>query len=825
MIGLRLLYRDWRGGDVTVLLVALALAVAIVTGLSLFSERLGNAITAQSTRLMGADMVLESPRPVAAEILAQAEMAGLQMSSTVAFASMAAAGDRFQISSVKAVESSYPLKGKVLLADAPLAEAYSSTSGLEPGNLWVDSRLLAALGVAVGDGIDIGEARLNIQRLLVNEPDGAGSSFALGPRVIMHYEDLQRAAVVQEGSRVRYRYYFVGDESALAGYRQYLEPNLLPEHRIYTVTEGRPRVAGAIEKAQSYLLLGGALGVALAGAAIAIAARRHTERHIQHVAVLKTLGASSWQIASIYLQKFAALLVVGVLLGFLLGWLMQWVIVSLIGSIAELRLEPAGWYPYILGGATGLICLFSFALPPLWSLRNVSPLAALRKDVEIRRLGPLAAALPGVTGMFILMVWYSGSLELAGAVFAGLLLAMALVALPGWLLIRSTGIVGSNAGNMWLLASSTLRRRGLENAMQVVVFAITVMLLLVLVVTRTSLVGDWEKGIPEQTPNHFLVNVQPSEVQDLKSWLRQRQLEDAGLYPLVRGRLTHINGAPMVKRIADDSNTSAELDRELALTSSAEMPADNALLEGRWWSSSSDDAVVSIEADIAAGLGAVLGDRLRFQVGSRVFEAEVASIREVNWENMRPNFYMIFPPRLLADYPTTYMTSFYLAADKKPLLVDMLQQFPTLTVIEVDAIIAQIRSIIRQVSLAIEAILWVVMACGVLVLIATVQSGMSDRYRESSILRTLGAPARLVLGSITIEFLLLGLIAGLLAAAGAELTTWMLQERVFRADWQWHPRLWVLGPLVSGGLIMLIGTLTSRKAVTTPPVEVLRSLV
>ena len=824
MIGLRLLYRDWRGGDVTVLLVALALAVAIVTGLSVFSERLGNAITAQSTRLMGADMVLESPRPVAAEVLSQAGAAGLRGSNTLSFATMASAGDRFQISSVKAVQSSYPLKGTVLLADEPFAEAYAASSGLQPGHLWVDSRLLTALKVAVGDVIEVGEARLKIESLLVNEPEGVGSSFALGPRIIMHYDDLQRAAVVQEGSRVRYRYYFVGNEPSLASYRQWLEPNLLPEHRIYTVTEGRPRVAGAIEKAQSYLLLGGALGVALAGAAIAIAARRHTERHIQHVAVLKTLGASSQQISGIYLQKFAALLLIAIALGFFLGWLMQWVIVSLIGSLAAVQLEPAGWYPYILGAATGLICLCSFALPPLWALRNVSPLAALRKDVEIRRLGPLAAALPGVIGLFALMVWYSGSFELAGAVFAGLLVAMVLVALPGWLLIRSTRFVGSNAGNMWLLASSTLRRRGLENAMQVVVFAITVMLFLVLLVTRTSLVGEWEKGIPEGTPNHFLVNVQPSELDSLKDWMVQRQLSDAGLYPLVRGRLTHVNESPVIQRIADDSNTSTDLDRELALTSSAEMPADNALLEGRWWAPDTDRPLVSIESQIADSLGVQLGDSLRFQVGSQIFEAEVGSIREVNWENMRPNFYMIFPPRMLQEYPTTYMTSFYLAPDEKPLLGDMLEQFPTLTVIEVDAIIAQIRSIIRQVSLAIEAILWVVMACGVLVLIATVQSGMSDRFRESSILRTLGAPASLVLGSITIEFLLLGLIAGLLAAAGAEVTTWVLQERVFRVDWNWHPMLWVLGPLLSGGLIMLIGTVASRKAVTTPPVEVLRSL-
>jgi putative ABC transport system permease protein len=364
----------------------------------------------------------------------------------------------------------------------------------------------------------------------------------------------------------------------------------------------------------------------------------------------------------------------------------------------------------------------------------------------------------------------------------------------------------------------------MENAMQIVVFSITVMLFLVLLVTRTSLIGEWQQEIPEGTPNHFLVNVQPGELERLKSWMAQHQLSDAGLYPIVRGRLTHINGRQTQQRLSPDSADSADLDRELALTSSAARPADNGLLEGRWWPADSNQKLVSIEGRLAQSLGVALGDELRFQVASEIFEVEVSSIRDVKWENMRPNFYMIFPPAMLQAYPTTYMTSFYLPAAQKPLLGAMVRTFPTMTVIEVDAIIQQIRTIIRQVSLAIEAILWVVMACGALVLIATVQSGMTERFRESSILRTLGAPARLVLGSITIEFLLLGLIAGVLAAAGAEATTWALQERVFHIDWRPHPWLWLLGPLISGILITAIGTLASRKAVTTPPVEVLRSL-
>ena len=364
MIGIRLLYRDWRGGDVTILLVALALAVAIVSGLGIFSERLGNAITAQSTRLLGADMVLESPRPLEQALLIAAGEEGLAQSRTVSFATMASAGDYFQISSVKVVEGNYPLKGSILLAEQAYAEPFETQAGLQAGQLWVDVRLLDALDVQPGDLVDIGEAQLRIGGILVNEPEGVGSSFALGPRLLMHADDLERAAIVQAGSRVRYRYSFAGSPQQIESYRSRLEPLLLPEHRIYTVTEGRPRVAGAIEKAQSYLLLGGALGVALAGAAIAIAARRHTEIHIQNVAVLKTLGASSQQINSIYLQKFTALLLVAIGLGFALGWLMQALIVMLIGELANVQLEPAGYYPYVLGAATGFVCLFAFALPP-----------------------------------------------------------------------------------------------------------------------------------------------------------------------------------------------------------------------------------------------------------------------------------------------------------------------------------------------------------------------------------------------------------------------------------------------------------------------------
>lgn len=824
MMGLRLLYRDWRGGDITVLLVALVLAVGIVTGLGVFSERLGRAITAQSTSMLGADLVIESPRPLDPELWTLAEAEGLARSHTISFASMVSVDDRFQISTVKVVDGQYPLKGTILVADSAFAEAYEVEERLRPGNVWVDNRLLGALGVKTGSKIELGDIELRIDKVLLNEPEGISTSFALGPRIMMHAADLDAAGVVQAGSRVRHRYSVAGTAAGLSRFREALEPHLLPEHRIYTVKEGQPRVAAAIERAQSYLLLGGSLGVALAGAAIAIAARRHTERHLQNVAVLKTLGASSRQINKIYLQKFVALLLVATLIGFGFGWLMQALIVVLVGALSDVTLESAGLAPYGVGAATGVVCLFAFALPPLWALRRVSPLVALRKDVRTERVGPVTSWMLGLTGLFALMFWYSGSLRLTVAIFAGLLISLVLVSGLAWLLIRSTHYAGSNAGNMWLLASSTLRRRGMENAMQVVVFAITVMLFLVLLVTRTALISEWEQEIPEGTPNHFLINIMPEDLQPLQTWLELRQLQHAGLYPMVRGRLTHINGDVLEQRVAADSAEGTDLDRELGLTSSAQLPSDNKLLQGQWWSPQSEQKLVSIESQLAASLELELGDLLRFQVASEVFEVELASIRELNWESMRPNFYMIFPPAMLAVYPTTYMTSFYLPAAEKMALNELVEQFPTLTVVEVDAIIKQIRTIIGQVSLAIEAILWVVIACGGLVLIATIQSGMTERYRESSILRTLGAPAKLVLGSITLEFMMLGLIAGLLAAAGAEATSWVLQEQVFRMPWRPHPILWLVGPVFSGVLVTVIGVLASRKAVLTPPVEVLRSL-
>ncbi|MEH6550185.1 MAG: FtsX-like permease family protein [Pseudomonadales bacterium] len=820
MLGIKLLARDWRGGDLIILLMATALAVAIVTGIGMFAERLGNAIVAQSSQLLGADLIMESPRPVETQWWPQID--GIDQSYAVSFATMLSAGDGFQIASLRAVDSAYPLRGNIKISRQLFGDVEETNGGPQVGNIWADSRVLQALGVEVGDSLEIGDTSLRIDAVLVSEPGGNNTGFA--PGALMHKDDLAAARVILPGSRVRYYYYFTGETESVAAFQQALTPKLLPEHRIYGVKEGRPRVAGAIDKAESYLMLGGTLGLVLAGAAIAIAARRYTLEQEGVVAVLKTLGTSSNRIVALYSQQLAGIALLSVGVGWGVGWFLQWSIAQVVSQVMLVELAAASFRPLVAGGVTGLVCLAAFAAPPLLGLRKISPVIVLRREAGQAVGSVINAWLIGGTALFGLMVWYTSDLLLAGLVFAGLLLTAILVGACAWLLLRTTHWAGMQAGSVWRLATASLRRRALENSIQVVIFSITLMLFLVLVILRSSLLQDWQEQLPEGTPNHFLVNVSPAQMPEVKGWLSENALEDEGLYPMVRARMTHVNGELVKQRVSKDGDDTASMDREINLTWAAAMPSDNILLEGEWWQANTVRDEVSLESTLALRLGIVLGDSLRFQLADQSFEAQVSSLREVDWERMRPNFYMIFPAHVLESYPATYITSFYLPTENKSLLVDFVRRFPTVTVFEVDAIIAQVRIIVAQVSMAIEAVLWLVIACGGLVLMATIRASLSERLRESAILRTLGAQTRLIMGGLAIEFILLGLVAGVLGAAGAELVGALVQIYSFDMEYSPQPIVWLLGPVAGMVLIGGLGVLASRKVVRQPPLLVLREL-
>jgi putative ABC transport system permease protein len=822
MTATRMLARDWRGGELGVLVMALVLAVGTVSGISAFTTRLQNALEQESHRFLAADLVVRSARDMPDSWPLAAERRGLRRAYTLTFPSMVYAGDdAMYLASVKAVSDAYPLRGKLTFSAEPFGPVSPAASGPGRGEVWLDSRLFPLLDVAVGQRVGIGEAEFLVTAAARTEPDQGASFYGYGPRVLMHYDDIPATGVVQEGSRVEFRQLYGGDAGAVAAFAAWLKPRLGDGQTLLDVNQGQPGIGSALQRAESFLLLAGSLAVVLAGVAIALAARRFSERHTDYVAIMKSLGATSGAVNRLYGSSLLLLGVVATLVGCLLGWALQALFFTLFAGQLPVQPGPSGLRPYAIGSATSLTCLLCFAWPPLRRLGQASPLRVLRRDMPQENRRSATDYGLGLGAVTLLMWWYSGDWRLTLAVVAGLAITVLLGMVLAMTLLRGGRLVGMSAGSIWRLALAGLQRRGSANALQVVIFAMAIMLLLVLLLVRTSLIDEWQMQLPENTPNHFIINIGPEQVQAVDQVLRQQQVDSEPLYPMIRGRIMAVNDVEL-PRTQDRSQDRRQ--RESNFTWSATLPEDNRLTAGSWWDGDTGEALVSVESGFAERLGITVGDTLDFLVGAQPLRATVSSLRELEWQSMRPNFFLIFPPRLLADYPATFMTSFHLGEGDKRFLNRFIREFPTVTVIEMDVVVEQVRGIVRQVSAAIELVLLVILAAGALVLIAGVQASVDARMQESAILRALGARRRLVLGGLLIEFAALGLFAGLLATVAAELSVYILQTWVMDMYYTPSPWIWPLGLLCGGLLVGALGVFSCRRVVSSPPVALLREL-
>ena len=833
LLALKLLWRDWRSGELTLLLASLIIAVSTVTTITLFVDRLQQALVRESASFLAADLVIASNAPISPLILAYADQQGLARAETLDFLSMVFAADRAQFASVKAVSPTYPLRGKLIVADQPFARGRIASSGPAPGEVWLESRLLPALPLALGDKLEVGLASLKVSQVLIKEPDRGGGFDSAGPRVLMNGQDVAATSVVQPGSRLSYRYLFAGDRDALAAFSAWVKPQLGEDARLFGVKDGTARIGNALQRGERFLLLGGLLGVLLAGVAIALAAQRYSLRHYDHVAIMKTLGASPSSIDSLFLMIFLAVGLCSTLLGSLVGYLVQTGIAGILAPFIPIELPEPGWRPIWLGMVTGLVCLLSFALPPLLKLRSTEPVRVIRRDLAPATLNNRLSHLAALLGTLGLMWWYSQDLWLTATIFSGGLVAVLVLGILAYALLRSGRVLGMQAGSAWRLALAGMQRRGQENTLQILVFGLAIMLLLILFLVRTALIDQWRAQIPADAPNHFALNISPEDVAPIRALLLANDIDAQPLYPMIRGRISQVNGV-----LAKEYDSDREQQRTQAadtrgpntnsarnLTWAADLPDDNILMDGVWWPMDyAGEALVSLEQDLAVANDLKVGDVLEFDIQGRSLAARVASIRSVAWDNLQPNFYIIFSPGALEDFPSTFMTSFHLGANQKLFLNTMIRAYPTMTVIEVDAIIEQIQLIISQVTLAIELVLVLIMLAGGMVLLASIQASMDERFKQHAILRTLGASQRLVMGSLVIEFCMLGLFAGLLATVGAEVTVYVLETQVFELTYQLNPLLWLLGPGVGVLLIGTIGTLATRKVVKTSPTIVLRAL-
>jgi len=833
-----MLIRTWRGGELGLILWSLILAVAVVTSVSLLAERIEKALTQESSSFLAADLLVRSSKEAPIEWVDEAARLNVSTAKTIGFASIVFFGDELHLASIKAVQSNYPLRGEIKRSTTPFTRdpslIESVNYGPSKGEVWVDARLLPLLSIQLGDVIELGDISLKVSQILVEEPDGSSYSF-LGARVLMNYADIPASGIIQPGSRVTYRYLMAAnDQRTFADYRAWLEPQLDVHDRLITPDQAQASIADTMDKGRRFLLLAGSIGVVLASIALALASHHFASGQTKTVALLKSWGVPASRVRRLYFQQSLWMGLFGSLLGLAMGFLFHHLLLAIVSEWLPIELPTAGFRPWITGVATGLLCLVGFTLPALWHLPSQSPLAVLRQDIILKPLSSAVRVILGVLAIAGLLFWYSNNIYLTLAILIGFGATALASVIAGLSLLRVAMNYGQRMGSVWRLALTNLWRRRSQSLIQMVGFSGAIALLMIMVVVRTSLIDQWQFQLAEDAPNHFLVNVAPYELDDVRQLVDDNQLETAGWYAMVRGRMTAINDE-LISEAQKDNHESFR--RELNLSWTTELPEGNKVAQGQWWDTDMLSefsaktnaqgqriAPVSLEDELAGELGLELGDRITFSVGGLVFEAEMIGTRTLNWDNMTPNFYFLFPEGMLEEYPRTSMTSLYIPAEKKLLVNDILRSFPTVQVIELDKIIDRIRTIVSQVTRGLEVMTLLILGCGILVMFSAVSLSMSERLQESAILRTLGSSRRLILGIQLIEFSTLGVMAGLLASAGAELSVAMLQRFMFDLPFSMHPWLWYVGPSIGGLLVGSLGVAYSRKAVVQPPLEVLRSL-
>ncbi len=824
-LALKLLWRNWRSGELSILAGAVILAVAVVTAIAVFADRMDRSLKRQSHSYLAADRQVTSRFPIPAAWQDQAQEKQLRQSQIIEFASMVYAEEEMTLASVKAVAPGYPLRGNLQVSDQPFASAEQISVAQDippPGQVWVDSRLLPMMNLQLGQRLWVGEHEFEIGKVLMHEPDGTQGFSVTGPRVMMNVADLAATEVVQPGSRIRYRWLLAGAETELDSFASWLEPELGDHYRWLTLEESQQNLSGALDRGKSFLMLAGMIGVLLAGVAIAMAAQQFARVNQDTVALLKSLGTSKANVRYLYFGQLLLLGLFATLIGLMFGDVLQRIIAASLSSLVEVELLGSAAPGYWVGLAAGMVCLLCFALPPLWALPTLPPIRILRSEVEMIHLNMWLQGSLGLLGVIMLIGIYSFDLRLTLTVIAGLLTVVVLAALIGLVLLKGTQQIGARAGSIWRLAVANLIRNGKHSVTQLVVFAIAIMLMLVLYIVRTDLITDWRTQLPDDAPNHFLLNMAPHETDDVVDEFNDNNYSVSPIYPMILGRLVAHNEHRYQE---SDRTNSFALRREANLSWAEKLPADNKILEGLWWDEwQGQGHGVSVERDTAKGLSLNVGDKLVFSIGGLELPVTVASIRSVDWNAMTPNFYFLFSPGALDEYSPTYMTSAYVPSDNKQFISELIREHPTMIVIEVDRVIERIKAIIAQVSKGLELVLWVVLLGGVLVLMAAVNASMHSRLHETSILRALGSGRRLIVGSLCLEFSLLGLCAGIMAVMGAELLLFCLQVFVFESPAKLHFKYWALAPVIAALFIGLLGAFACRKTVTVPPALVLREL-
>jgi len=829
---IRMTARDWRAGELTMLLLALVLAVAALSSVGFLADRLHQGLERDARRMIAADFIVRADHPVDLQFAEKARALGLNTATTAIFPSMinsTGAQPASRLAAVKAVSPGYPLRGALRIASAPGAADHPAQSIPPPGTVWVDQALLDALKLRVGDTVKVGKRGFTIGALITRELDRGFSFVNFSPRLMLRADELQSTGLIAFGSRVTHRLLVAGADDAVARFAQFahgrVDGGKMRGVALESLQDGQPQVRQTLDRAGHFLTLVSLLTALLAAVAIAMAAHRYMRRHLDGCAAMRCLGASRATLRALFTLEFVGIGLIGGALGVALGYLGHLALLTWLGSLIDVALPyPTAW-PALQGIATGLVLLLGFALPPLLPLTRVPPVRVLRREWgEAGRTAWAAYAL-GIVLFAALLIVAAGELKLGGIVaggFAGGLLVFACIARVAlWGAARVVRSERVNAGIGWRYALASLERRSGASALQITALGIGLMCLLLIAMTRDDLVAGWRKSTPPDAPNEFIIDIQPDQREAVTQYLDTHGLPGTVLSPMVRGRLIAINGKPVNPDSFKTEDARRLVDREFNLSYTTELPDDNRLAAGTWYGDSTTPQI-SIEQGLAKVIDVKPGDVLRFDVTGLQIDAPVTSVRKLDWGSFKVNFFVLMPPVALQDFPATFITSFHLPRDKQSTIDGLIAAYPNLTAIDTAPILAQVQRVLQQVIGAVQFLFAFTLAAGVLVLYAALAGTRDERMRESALLRALGASHRQVRAVQVAEFVAVGTLAGLMAALGAQAIGWVLATRVFEFYLSFNPWLLPAGIVAGVACAGLGGWLSLRHVLARPALQSLR---
>jgi putative ABC transport system permease protein len=818
-----MLAREWRSGELGVLLLALTIAVASLTGVGFLVSRIGAAVELQATEVLAADVRLGSPQPISQASLAEAARRGILATRSTRLLSVVFHDDQSQLTNIHAVSAGYPLRGRVLIADEPFAKGEAASDIPPRGEVWPDSRLLAATGAQVGASLAIGAATFHIGHVLISLPDQGGTFAELAPSLLMNLQDVPATQLIQPGSRVSYSALFAAERSRIDEFKSWLLLNKKPAERLRDIRDASPQIKSATERAGRFLSLASLVSVLLCAIAVAMSARRYVHRRLDTVALMKTLGATSAFTLSVSLLQLLAIACGAAVAGAGVGFLAQAWLLRALKGLLNAELPPASLLPLGLGFVAAIALLLGFALPSLLQLARVPTIRVLRRDVGPPPTLVLLAFGPAVGVIAFLIYWVVRDVRLFLDFTAGLAAFVAVVAGAGWLLVHLAGRLRGTVGVAWRYGVANLSRRRAESVLQIVAFGTGIMVLLMLGIVRNHVQDSWRRSLPEDLPNYFFVNIPPDERTPFIEFLQARGAQTSRVLPMIRGRLTAINDRPVegAQSAGDGENFAA---REQNLTWTAELGADNVIVAGRWWTREDfGKPLVSLATEFQESLHVRVGDGLTFDIGGESISATVASIRKVKWDSFQPNFFIVFPPGVIDNTAGTYMTSAYFRPASANALALLARRFPSVSIFDIDDLLARVRSVVDKAVFAVQSVFVFTVFAGLTVLLAAVQSSRDERRFESAMLRTLGASRRVVLQGVLAEFTVLGLLSGLLASAGASLAGYFVATRVLALPYGFDASVWAVGLIGGAVLVVFSGWLATRSVVNQPPLATLRA--